>query len=362
MFFRQTFYLLIFLTVILNGKNIDMLDDKNSTSRKDDVVKFSVELGVKSDFWSPGIDGNVLEYQTEGLKPISPCSAVLMMDGDSLGKNMSDINKQDVITKGLADFTQKVPDITTENNGFLIYAGGDDVLAILPLEDAIPCATALRKHYNQCFKDTDLQTSLSGAIEFVHVKTSLTKILKDAHQLLDDIAKEKTGRDALAIRIWKPGGLQAQWAQPWEVALFDTPDGSQKTYLEVLADNFQKNDQEDDQFSNKFFFKIRERFDLLNPQNCDQKDDNGVFNDDDNQAIALMAMEYLNSGTSNLSQIKATQERVEKAKDTIRPLLKQCRPVTREADKKRKQWQVSPCLKVDAALLVRFLAHKGIER
>ncbi|MEE9304503.1 MAG: type III-B CRISPR-associated protein Cas10/Cmr2, partial [Thiotrichaceae bacterium] len=295
--------------------------------------------------------------QTENLESISPFYAVLMMDGDSLGKNMSDITKQDVITKGLADFTQNVPDIVYENNGFLIYAGGDDVLAILPLEDAIPCATALRTHYNQCFKNSDLQTSLSGAIEFVHVKTPLTKILKDAHQLLDDIAKEKTGRDALAIRVWKPGGLQLQWAQPWEIALLDTSDGSKKTYLEELVEIFKNNDQEDEQFSSKFLYKIRERFDLLNPVNIETP---RVLNDD--QAISLMAMEYLNSGKNKHSKIKDTEERVKKAKDVIYPLLKQCRPVTRDLDKNPEQWQRSPSLEVDAALLVRFLTHKGIER
>lgn len=66
--FKYFFYLVSILSVILNGKSIDILDDGNNTSRKDDAVKFAVELGVKSNFWSPGIDGNVIDYQTEGLK------------------------------------------------------------------------------------------------------------------------------------------------------------------------------------------------------------------------------------------------------------------------------------------------------
>jgi CRISPR-associated protein Cmr2 len=282
-----------------------------------------------------------------------------MMDGDSLGKNMSDTTKQDVITQGLAKFTQGIPAIVYANNGFLIYAGGDDVLAILPLEDAIPCATTIRTHYEECFKDSELQTSISGAIEFVHNKTSLTKILKDAHQLLDDVAKQKTGRDALAIRVWKPGGLQLQWSQPWEIALFDTPNGNKKTYLEKLAEEFQHNDVEDDQFSSKFLFKIRERFDLLNPT-TDGGD--SIFTDK-KQQNALIAMEYLNSGNIKLSQIKDANERLEKAIDAIHPLLNQCRPVIRAIEKKNSDdWKRSPRLEADAALLVRFLAHKGIEQ
>lgn len=325
----------------------------------DGNVFFSNNLENKALFSDQGQAKKVLSClnrinNTEGLPPASPFYAVLMMDGDSLGKNMSDTDKQDAITNGLASFTEGVPEIVYNKNGFLIYAGGDDVLAILPLEDAIPCATALRTHYNTCFAESpDLKTSLSGAIEFVHVKTPLTKILKDAHGLLDDIAKEKTGRDALAIRVWKPGGLQLQWAQPWDIALFDTPDGDKKTHLEQLAEDFQRADEKDEQFSSKFLYKIRERFDLLNP--VDKKK---VL--DDEQAVSLMAMEFINSGKSKLKNV---QENIEQAKDVIRPLLIQCRPVIRNVDEQDPMnWPRSLYVEVDAALLIRFLAHKGIER
>jgi hypothetical protein len=73
-----------------------------------------------------------------------------------------------------------------------------------------------------------------------------------------------------------------------------------------------------------------------------------------------MAMEYLNSGKSKLKNV---QENIEKAKNVIRPLLIQCRPVTRDAEEPDpRKWPRNVCLKVGAALLIRFLAHKGIER
>ena len=111
---------------------------------------------------------------------------------------MSDPDKQKAITAGLAEFTGEVQSIVQQHNGFLIYAGGDDVLAILPLEDALACAAALRKHYLGCFNLTNIPTSLSGAIEYVHIKTPLSTVLHDAHKLLDDIAKDRCGRDAIA--------------------------------------------------------------------------------------------------------------------------------------------------------------------
>lgn len=299
------------------------------------------------------------------IEPVSPFYAILLMDGDSLGSHMSNSDLHYSITQGLADFTNGVPAIVKRHSGFLIYAGGDDVLAILPLEDSIPCAAALRDHYLTCFDGTGkpedkekrlpIPTTLSGAIEFAHIKTPLTSVLKDAHHLLDEVAKDGRGRDALAIRVWKPGGLQIEWAQPWEIAL--NPHTS-KTYLEEIAATFQNIKKDREQFSSKFFYKIQERFTLLNPdKNTEQA---SILTND--QALSLMAMEYLNSGKSDLSDIKNAQERLDKAKDRVRPLLKQCYPVMRDKDKSTEQWKSSSRLEADGALLVRFLAHKGVER
>lgn len=300
----------------------------------------------------------VLNSTDPKLPKPTPFYAVLMMDGDSLGSHMSNPNKQTAITNGLAKFTKDVQPIVYQHNGFLIYAGGDDVLAILPLEDAIPCAAALRTHYMSCFDYNEISTTLSGAIEFVHIKTSLTKVLHDAHELLDKVAKDGRGRDALAIRVWKPGGLQIEWAQPWEIALIPE---TNKIHLELLTQSFQSIETDDQQFSNKFFYKIRERFDLLNPPKG--MESSGFLNEAD--AMSLMAMEYLNSGKSDLSDIKNAKERMSKAQDRIHPLLKQCYPVKRELVEgkalPKKGWPVSTRLEVDGALLLRFLAQKGVE-
>ena len=34
----------------------------------------------------------------------------------------------------------------------------------------------------------------------------LTKILRDSHSLLNKVAKDGCGRDAIAVRVWKQGG------------------------------------------------------------------------------------------------------------------------------------------------------------
>lgn len=285
-------------------------------------------------------------------EPLSPFYAVVLMDGDSLGSHMSNPDNQGPISRALNHFTKSVPEIVEGHNGFLIYAGGDDVLALLPLEDAIRCAAAVRAHYLGCFAESGIPTTISAAIEYAHVKMPLGKVLGDAHGLLDDVAKDGAGRDALAVRVWKPGGMVLEWAQPWQVALA----GQDSVIEKIVADFSGNNPAADVQFSSKFFYRIRERFDFLNPdRKPDGSYEKAVLGEE--EAIALLAVDYVNSGENRKDFT------LEHARTHIEPLLKQCRPVTRDlAEKDPAKWQKHDCLKADGAMLVRFLAQKGVER
>ena len=300
-------------------------------------------------------DARDLQYQLKDLRkaarldPVSPFYAVLLMDGDELGIQMSDADKAEAITQGLAQFTSKVEGIVDDHNGFLVYAGGDDVLALLPLGDALPCAAALRANYADCFDLKRIPTSLSGAIEFAHVKMPLGKVLQDAHGLLDEVAKESRGRDALACRIWKPGGRTVEWAMPWECAL----DG-QEVVVDKLAAEFRGGMAgKDGDMASGFFYRIRELFDLLNPT---ASGGSAVLHED--EGLDLLAMEYLNSGL-----VRDAKVNMDRARDRVRPLLEQCRPVTRDkSETDHSNWPRSKRVESDGAMLVRFLAFMGIDR
>jgi CRISPR-associated protein Cmr2 len=278
----------------------------------------------------------------------TPFYAILLMDGDSLGSHLGFPEKQPLISKALERFTQGVGNIVYQHNGFLIYAGGDDVLAMLPLEDALDCAVALRKIYLEAFTNTGIPSTLSGAIEFAHVKMPLTRILKDAHDLLDNVAKDRSGRDAIAVRVWKPGGKALEWAMPWTKAM---PNG--KLILTGLAAAFRKEQEQQPTFSSKFFYKIEERFEVLNPG---PKEKDSLLSEE--EACKLLAVDYLASGVNERRQPKL---KVVDAEKIIQPLLKQCRPVIREMHEEKIKFMTSKQLNVDGALLVRFLVQKGVE-
>lgn len=293
------------------------------------------------------------------LPEVSSFYAVLIMDGDSLGSQMGDTAKQKAISNGLNTFTKGTAAIVQANDGFLIYAGGDDVLALVCLDKAVELALLLRNFYAQCFaeqnktlpKDKQVTTSLSGAIEFCHIKTPLTFVLGDAHSLLDDIAKEKTGRDALAVRVWKPGGLHLEWSQPWQYLTEQAK--STSNLLSDVVQLFTEREKESP-FTNKFIFKAEDVLQRL-PQalvECELDKSNDLLKQ-------MLQAELVHSGI-NLSSLKNSLNKQQRLDQLLEPLLAVATPCVRETDDKGcfVGLKTQPTFNADALKLVRFLTKE----
>ncbi len=146
------------------------------------------------------------------------------------------------ISDGLNSFARYgVAPVVHRLGGRLIYAGGDDVCAIVPLDAALEAADAIRRAYTMDFVryTTDgavevhgdcpagagklgihlgqaEKISISGAVVIAHHKAPLREVLHDAHAVLDGIAKQHAGRNALAIRLKKrSGGDRDLWLK-WD--------------------------------------------------------------------------------------------------------------------------------------------------
>lgn len=337
-------------------ENAKSLIDRGETETKINCIEQQKERGIPP---IENLDGgaffsSVLE-NTQGAEKLqqslnvlnkttnvaSSFYAILLMDGDSLGKHMSNQDSQNEISASLEKFTNKVDNIVKNNNGFLIYAGGDDVLALMPLEDALTCANELRLYYLYCFQSTKIPTTLSGAIEYVHIKTPLMTAIADAHPLLDDIAKDQTGRDSLAIRLQNPGNLTAQWSMPWA----KVTDESGKIILESIASFIKENDKDTPNFSSKFIYSLRDKYAQFN------------FNGFSEQEIEdLILADYMQSSNSSTANLKNSRQ-------LIQQLVSQMKPTFRVTDdKKTDSFKVDNQIKIDVGLIARFLAHKGVER
>ena len=142
--------------------------------------------------------------------------ALLLADGDRLGR-LASILAGRALGTALHAFIGEARTLVDTHHGVTIYAGGDDVLAMLPIRGALDCAQALSDAYRNAFAGTAAKdvATLSAAVVFAQIRLPLSQVLGEAHRLLDDVAKERNGRDSLAVAVLKPGGPYCEWATAW---------------------------------------------------------------------------------------------------------------------------------------------------
>jgi CRISPR-associated protein Cmr2 len=183
-----------------------------------------------------------------------PFYTILLMDGDKIG-DLIQKNGSDGVSKALANFTKKVEDTVRIHNGITIYAGGDDVLAMLPLPRALNCALDLSEKFEDSFRKTSPAT-ISAGLVFSHYQVPLRSVLSEARRMLKDVAKYNNGRGSLAVSVLKNSGKYCQWAATWESLKM----GEGKTkYDDLLVQNAEG----ERQFSNSFFFNMRDIFSVF---------------------------------------------------------------------------------------------------
>lgn len=147
------------------------------------------------------------------------------------------------ISEALGDFSMYgVPDIVAHNGGQLVYAGGDDVFAVLPIDNVLSAAREIRDVYCLRFIHLDLQgnsisldsgyslepgklslslgkangISISAAILIAHHKEPLSRLISDAQDLLKVKAKGEMDRNACAVELRKRSGGSRYFARKWD--------------------------------------------------------------------------------------------------------------------------------------------------
>lgn len=272
--------------------------------------------------------------------PASPFYALLLMDGDRMGALLQTYDRSEV-SSALNTFSHRVPEIVREHNGVTVYAGGDDVLALLPLDNALKGALELRAAYGRSFAGAGVaegEGTISGAIVYAHYNTPLTAVIREAHRLLDKVAKDETGRDSLAVAVWKGAGRVLQWSAPWQVV-----EGGKPDLVNELVNTFAETDPRKREYNNSFFYNIRTRFAAL------MGEQGGVKDWTKEDVIDLLAAEYRKNRDREVDW-QAARKRMGR-------LFELCRRSWREEDG---QITRTTDLALDGALLVKFLAQKGV--
>lgn len=215
-----------------------------------------------------------------GSEP-QPHYAMLLMDGDRMGALIQDYGGEQV-SPPLQQFTQKVEGIIAECSGVTIYAGGDDVLAFLPFQEALRAASVLEEAYREAFAGKPFATkaTASMALVFAHYNIPLMSVYREASRALAKVAKDETGRHSLAVSIWKGSGPQGTWAMPWSVLGYRENGANKLEQLVQLVRNKRTTN-----FSNNFLYKLDTYYKLSGA--------NGTELIGDDQMLQLMLAEFL---------------------------------------------------------------------
>jgi CRISPR-associated protein Cmr2 len=155
--------------------------------------------------------------------------AILLLDGDRVGRSLSKVKSPDehrAISAALARFAAEEGRriVEVERPGRIIYAGGDDVLALLPVEHAMTAAAELSHVFGTVLKDTLRAPSVSASVVFAHHLYPLEAVLRAARQA-ERVAKDGYSRNAIVVHLLKRAGgdviAGAGWADEGAVDIVE---------------------------------------------------------------------------------------------------------------------------------------------
>jgi len=197
----------------------------------------------KTVFEEQGLPGYPNIWGNEHVRPMLqkagepyPYVACLVADGDHMGRaisSMASAADHRAFSRALAGFAQQARQIIEQQHrGVLVYAGGDDVLAFLPLPEALACAENLCSCFAKAMASacTNIASrpTLSIGLGVGHLLESLGELLalgRSAERRAKDI------RNALAIIVEKRSGNTYAWRASWN----DQPVSLLNTATQLLA-------------------------------------------------------------------------------------------------------------------------------
>lgn len=210
----------------------------------------------------PEVPGSIWRALLEARRQERPPAyyAVLMLDGDDMGRWLrgeKSPRMEELIHPQLRAYFQKLPgtaeglsarrpvgptlhaaisealanfavhfvsDIVDKHSGSLIYAGGDDVLALLPARTALACVHELRDTFRENWKPDEEtnrerllmgeRATVSAGLAVVHYKEDLRFALDTARRA--ETAAKNAGRDILQLGVCRRSGEQASALCPWD--------------------------------------------------------------------------------------------------------------------------------------------------
>jgi CRISPR-associated protein Cmr2 len=157
-----------------------------------------------------------------GAEP-NPYLAVILADGDQVGKTLSNLEtakQHRDFSAVMAKFARRAEEVVQEHYGVLVYSGGDDVLAFVPVDQCLGCARKLHDDFGNllaAYATADTKLTLSVGVAIGHFMENLEDLREYAKAAEKHAKTPDTNgvKDALAVHLRKRGGAPVMVRKRW---------------------------------------------------------------------------------------------------------------------------------------------------
>ena len=163
----------------------------------------------------------IRKLRDEGISAPQPYYAILVADGDKMGKiigGLDSIDGHKALSTALSAFAKEAQKIICNHHGHPVYTGGDDVLAFLPVNTALECAKKLSVCFAENIEASLKQSgqteggTLSVGVAIVHHLENLRLSLENGRSA-EKAAKGE--RNSLAVALHTRGGAPLVVVEKW---------------------------------------------------------------------------------------------------------------------------------------------------
>lgn len=163
----------------------------------------------------------IVEEQGGRWRILSPYYAILRADGDRMGPWLDGLTTpkdHQNASAALATFAASAETVVAQHHGHCVFAGGDDVLALLPVATALDCTAALNHAFTDAIargpKSSSSAPTLSVGVQIAHASDPFRGALEGARDA-EHTAKQTYGRGAFAVRLEKRSGSPVLIGGKW---------------------------------------------------------------------------------------------------------------------------------------------------
>ncbi|MHA1734047.1 MAG: type III-B CRISPR-associated protein Cas10/Cmr2 [Promethearchaeota archaeon] len=153
-----------------------------------------------------------------------PYLAIIVADGDRMGEFLSSLKTVEenvAFSRTLAEFSTRARDLVEQENGVMIYSGGDDVLALTPLDKCISTAIKLRKLFEEKLRQYSYPDggtlTFSIGIAIGHFLDPLEDLLTHGREA--EAEAKRPDRNGLAIHLHTRGGAPVKLRGQWKLKI-----------------------------------------------------------------------------------------------------------------------------------------------